>query len=301
MNNPVSYGTGFNSGIVNIGEVRNSGWELEVRSRNYAEKSFKWSTTVIATTNQNELTAFGDSDGQIIEDQFGRNSQWINQVGSPISSFFGFVADRDLEIEFWDTPFFPINSESEDIIVRDLNGDGIITDADKTILGDPYPDLIWSVTNDFQFGAVDFSFMFQGSHGAEVRNVGDQFFGTHWQGVTNSPAEVVAAGIVPDESFLQERVLTDDIVQSAGFVSLRNVTIGLNINSISRALSDKANIKNFRVYLSGQNLLYLTSDEYNGFNPEFVDNNSRIINAWGSQRAGSPVNRTVTIGFGLDF
>ncbi|MEM6700460.1 MAG: SusC/RagA family TonB-linked outer membrane protein, partial [Bacteroidota bacterium] len=231
----------------------------------------------------------------------GRNSQWINLVGNPISSFYGFVVDEQLSNEYWRTPFFPINSESEDVIVRDLNGDGLITDADKTILGDPYPDLIWSFTNEFTFGAIDFSFMLQGSHGAQVKNVGDQYFGTHWQGNTNSPAEVVADGIIPHPSFLQERVLTNDIVQSADFFSLRNVNIGFDLRRLAPSLINKLKIQNCRVYFAGQNLVFITSDEYNGFNPEFVESSARIINAWGSQRAGSPVTKTYTVGLNLDF
>lgn len=301
LNNPVSYVTGFSSGIVNIGEVKNSGFELELRSRNVRKEKFSWSSALIMTTNKNELTAFGESDGQILEDAFGRNSQWINSIGHPISSFYGFVVDQELSEEYWRTPFFPINSVSEDVIVKDLNGDGLITDADKTILGDPYPDLVWSLTNEFQLGPVDFSFMVQGSHGAEVKNVGDQYFGTHWQGNTNSPAEVVAAGVISHPSFLQERVLTDDIVQDGGFLSLRNVTLGFDLDRVSPGLIEKLKIRNARIYFTGQNIIFRTSDEYNGFNPEFVESNSRVINAWGAQRAGTPVNKTYSVGINLDF
>ena len=301
LNNPVSYVTGFSTGIVNVGEVENSGFEFELRTRNVTKEKFSWSSTLIATTNDNKLTDFGDSNGQILEDQFGRNSQWINLVGHPISSFWGYVVDKELDAAYWDTPYFPINSVSEDVIVKDLNGDGLITEADKTILGDPYPDLIWSFTNEFGIGPVDISFMIQGSHGAEVRNVGEQYFGTHWQGATTSPPAVVSDGIISHPSFLQERVLTNDIISSAEYFSLRNVTIGFNMNRISRSLMTKAKIRNFRLYLSGQNIIFRTADDYNGFNPEFVESNSRIINAWGSQRAGSPVNKTYTIGFNLDF
>jgi TonB-linked SusC/RagA family outer membrane protein len=314
LNNPVSYVSGFEAGIVNIGEVRNSGFEVELRSRNISRQNFSWSSTLIATTNQNELTDFGDSNGQILEDQFGRNSQWINLVGNPISSFYGFVVDQEatemfsngVEVDgetvfLWDTPFFPINSVSEDAVVRDLNGDGIITDADKTILGDPYPDLVWSLTNQVQLGAFDLSVMVQGSHGAEVRNVGDQYFGTHWQGSTISPQGVVEAGFIGHTSFLQERVLTDDIIQSASYLSLRNVTLGFDLDRFSPGLLNKLKLTNCRVYVTGQNLIFQTADDYNGFNPEFVESNSRIVNAWGSQRAGSPVNRTYTVGLNLDF
>ena len=52
-------------------------------------------------------------------------------------------------------PWNRINGQADDTIVKDLNGDGIITDADKTILGDPYPDLIYSFTNEFRYKAFD--------------------------------------------------------------------------------------------------------------------------------------------------
>jgi TonB-linked SusC/RagA family outer membrane protein len=301
LNNPVSYVTGFESGIVNVGEVVNSGMELELRTRNYSSAKFSWSSTLIATTNQNQLTDFGDSNGQLIEDRFGRNSQWINLVGHPISSFYGFVVDEELSNQYWDTPYFPINGKSEDVIVKDLNGDGLITNADKTILGDPYPDLVWSFTNEFTFGPVDFSFMLQGSMGAQVKNVGDQYFYTHWLGATNSPAEVVEDGIITHQSFLQERVLTNDIVQDASFLSLRNVSLGFNLKRLSPTLIEKLKIQNCRVYFTGQNIVFKKAEGYNGFNPEFVENGSRIVNAWGSQRAGSPVNKTYSVGLNLDF
>ena len=67
-------------------------------------------------------------------------------------------------------------NKCEDIIVKDLNGDGLITDEDKIILGNPYPDVVYSFTNEFKFGAFDFSFMVQGSLGGQVNNIGDQYF-----------------------------------------------------------------------------------------------------------------------------
>jgi len=254
LENPVSYVTGFDAGIVNLGEVANNGWEGELRTRNIASRNFKWSTTLIGSTNKNELISFGESDGQLTEDGFGRNSEWINSVGNPISSFYGYVVDEEATATFiatedaWDTPYFPINSVSEDAIVKDLNGDGLISEEDKAIIGDPYPDLIWSVT--------------------------DQYFGTHWQGDTNDAAQLVEDGLIPHTSFLQARVLTNDVVQPAGYFSLRNVNIGYN--------------------LKGERL------SRNGFNPEYIDNNNSPT-AYGSQRAGTPLFRTISIGANVNF
>ncbi len=297
LENPVSYVTGFDAGIVNLGEVENKGWEFELRTTNITGRKLSWSTTLIASTNENTLLSFGESDGQLTVDGWGRNSQWINSVGNPISSFYGYVVDRELSTQYYDSPYIPINGLSEDVIVRDLNGDGLISDEDKTILGDPYPDLIWSLTNEVAIGNFDFSIMIQGSQGAEVKNVGDQYFYTHWQGSTTDVQQVVEDGIIPDPSFLQQRVHTNDIVQSAGYFSLRNVNIGYNFTPQQLG---KIGIRSLRLYVSGQNLIYKTSDDYNGFNPEFIDNNNTPI-SYGSQRAGTPLFRTVTAGLNVRF
>ena len=148
LENPVSYVTGFDAGIVNLGEVENKGWEFELRTINITRENLSWNSTLIASTNENTLLSFGESNGQLTVDGWGRNSQWINSVGNPISSFYGYVVDRELSTQYYDSPYIPINGLSEDVIVRDLNGDGLISDEDKTILGDPYPDLIWSLTNE---------------------------------------------------------------------------------------------------------------------------------------------------------
>lgn len=296
LENPVSYVTGFSGGIVNLGEVRNRGIEVEVRSRNVISQKFSWSSTVIASTNKNELTNFGESDGALLEDSYGRNSQWINSVGNPISSFYGYVVDRELPNEYINTPYHPINSSAQDVIVRDLNGDGIITNEDKTILGDPYPDLIWSFTNEFKYRNFDLSVMIQGSQGAEVRNVGDEYFFNWFGQATVNPQQAVIDGLVPDASFIQEKVLTNLIVQPAGYFSLRNVNIGYNF---SNSQLSRFGLEKLRIYVSGQNLIYKTSDKYFGFNPEFVDDSNP--RKYGEQRAGTPLFRTVSVGLNVNF
>ncbi|WP_142786380.1 SusC/RagA family TonB-linked outer membrane protein [Changchengzhania lutea] len=301
--NPVSYVTGFNGGIVNLGKVQNRGWELELRTRNVSSEKFSWNSTLIASTNQNELLSFGDSNNALIEDTYGRNSQWINRIGEPISSFWGFVVDEtysddEFRTTYVDNPWNRINGQADDTIVKDLNGDGIITDDDKTILGDPYPDLVYSFTNEFKFGAFDFSFMLQGSLGAQVNNIGDQYFYNWFGNRTRSggEAQAVTDGLVPHESFIQEKVLTSEVIASADYFSLRNVNLGYNMPD---DITAKLGVTGLRLYATAQNLIYITADDYHGFNPEHVDvDNPR---AYGSQRAGTPIYKTVTFGLNIDF
>ena len=304
LDNPVSYITGFTGGIVNLGKVQNRGWELELRTKNITNEKFSWNSTLIASTNQNELLSFGDSNNALIEDTYGRNSQWINRIGEPISSFWGYVVDTEayddttFRTTYVSTPWNRINGQADDTIVKDLNGDGLITDEDKTILGDPYPDLVYSFTNDFKMGAFDFSFMVQGSLGAQVNNIGDQYFFNWFGNRTRSggEAQAVADGLVPDESFIQEKVLTSEVIASADYFSLRNVTLGYNMPD---DITSKFGVTGLRLYASAQNLIYITADDYHGFNPEHIDGTNP--RAYGSQRAGTPIYQTVSFGLNIDF
>jgi TonB-linked SusC/RagA family outer membrane protein len=289
--NPISSTTGFNNALINIGKVENKGFEVELRSRNVSSENFSWSSTFIASKNENKLLDFADADGQIQSVDAKRAAEWINQVGQPISSFYGWVTDREIPTEYLKNAWHPIGAQAQDVYVRDLNGDGLIDDDDKTILGSPYPDLVWSFGNDFKFGNVDFSFLFQGSHGAEVRNMGDQYIFNHF-----NSGQDFDSSITPDQQFIKQKIFTDSIIQDASYIALRNINLGYTFDNDTIS---QFGIAKARVYLAGQNLMYLKADGYTGFNPESINDTSSTT--YGYQRAGSPVFSTVSLGVNLEF
>ncbi|QMU66704.1 MAG: SusC/RagA family TonB-linked outer membrane protein [Flavobacteriaceae bacterium] len=291
LNNPISTTTGFSNALVNLGKVENKGFEVELRSRNISNSNFRWSTTFIASKNKNELVDFADSNGQTQIVDSKRAAEWINLEGNPISSYYGWVVDRDIPLEYITDPFHPIGAEAQDVYVKDLNGDGLIDNDDRTILGSPYPDLIWSLSNDFTLGAFDINLMVQGSHGAEIRNMGDQYIFNHFNSAQNY---IVAT--TPDQGFIKEKIFTNDIIQDASYVALRNLNIGYRF---SQELSSELKISGARVYVSAQNLFYITASNYTGFNPESINNTSATT--YGYQRAGSPVFRTISLGVNVQF
>ena len=290
LNNPISNTTGFSNALVNLGKVQNRGIELEIRTRNISKNNFRWSSTLITSKNKNELVDFADSNGQIQNVDSKRASEWINLEGNPISSFYGWVVDRDIPSQFITNPFHPIGAEAQDVYVRDLNGDGLIDDDDKTILGSPYPDLVWSLTNDFTIGNIDVSFMLQGSHGAEIRNMGDQYIFNHF----NSAQDFISS--TPNQGFIKQKIFTNDIIQDASYIALRNLNVGYRFND--KTIS-KLKVSSARVFVSAQNLFYITASDYTGFNPESINNTSATT--YGYQRAGSPVFSTVSLGLNVQF
>ena len=291
INNPISETTGFREALVNIGEVKNEGFEIELRTKNIIKEKFRWSSTILVTFNQNTLVDFADSDGQITNVDDKRAAEWINLEGNPISTYYGWVVDREIPLEFLNDAYHPVGGQAQDVYVKDLNGDGLIDDEDKAKLGDPYPDMIWSFGNNFTVGQVDFSFLFQGSHGAEIRNMGDQYLFNQF----NSSQDFDPA-ITPDQGFIKQKIFTNSIIQDASYISLRNVNVGFTFPNdfVSRIGMDNA-----RIYVAGQNLLYKTADGYTGWNPESVDRTSPIN--YGYQRGGNPIARTISLGLNIDF
>ena len=291
LNNPVSYTTGFSNALVNLGEVKNEGFEFELRTKNISNEDFSWKSAVIATTNKNTLVDFADSNGQIQNIDAKRAAEWINLEGMPISTYYGWVVDREIPLEYLKNAYHPVGGQAQDVYVKDLNGDGLIDDEDKAPLGDPYPELVWSFTNEFNLGNLDFSFMFQGSHGAEIRNMGDQYiFNQFNSGQDFEPS------ITPDQQFIKQKIFTDAIIQDASYFALRNVNIGY---TFSEDVLSKLKISKLRIYAAGQNLMYETADDYTGFNPESVDRTGPTT--YGYQRAGSPIYSTISIGLNVDF
>ncbi len=293
LDNPVAGTTGFTSALVNLGTVENEGFEVELRTRLVSTEKFRWDATIIGSFNENTLVDFGDSNGQVVNTNDGsRLVEWINLVGQPISSFYGYVYDRDIDFEFLNDPFRQVGNRTQFAYAKDLNGDGLIDEDDKTILGDPYPDVIWSLSNNFRYGNMDFSFLFQGSHGAKTYNLGDQYVFDFF----NSNNVDFDRASTPDQEFLVQRIFTDQLVQNAGYVALRTVSLGYNF---PKEVTSNLNLTSLRLYATGQNLLFITADDYTGWNPEHVRELTPLT--FGYQRGGTPIQQTITLGVNVEF
>ena len=287
---PIPSVTGFSTALVNKGVVENKGFEVEINTRNIVNNDFTWSTRVLMTHNKNTLVDFAGSDGLISVVDNKRPAEWIAQEGQPISSFYGYVVEKEIPAEFIKNPFYPINAQSQDVYVKDINGDGVIDTDDRTILGSPYPDLIWSMTNTFKYKNFDFSFMLQGSHGAEVRNISSQYINNEFSSNQDYTSDF------PDANKVVQRIFTNDDIQDASYVALRNINLGY---TLPKGLIP--GVRSLRVYLSAQNLLYVMANGYVGYNPEGIDQGLGNPLTYGYQRGPAPIYRTYSFGLNVNF
>ncbi len=293
---PVAGVYGVDNWLQNLGEVKNEGFEIALNSRLYSSEKIRWSVSGQFALNRNEVVDLGQNE-QIISriDQDTRPTEFIARIGQPITSFYGWVYDREVPLEWIDNPFNRFNNDFARVYVKDLNNDGIIDDEDRTELGNPYPDFTWGFNSDLRFHNFDFSIQLEGSHGAEVRVADlDQLLFA-----SESAANPVSN--FPDFDLTVHRRFTDDHIQDASFVTVRNIVLGY---TFPESVLTSLNLSKLRVYMTGENLFYFTAADYEGFNPEAVgqtSNNANTALTFGYQRGDGPIVRTISLGLNLQF
>jgi TonB-linked SusC/RagA family outer membrane protein len=307
LNLPVPAVTGFGTFLTNAGKVENKGFELELHSTNIKTNTFSWTSSALLSHNENTLVDFEGNSGLVSVVDPKRAAEWVALEGHPISSFYGYVATNEIDPKYIKNPLYPINSRSQDVYVKDINGDGKITTDDRTILGDNNPDFVWSFTNNLKFKNIDFSFMFQGSHGAEVRNMDSQYLYNEFNDFKDYSTTTTVAPVngltpattaFPDGALVRERIFTSQDIQDASYIALRNINLGY---SFSKQTVEKFSLSKFRLYAAAQNLLYIMADDYVGYNPEgTLPTNTSPLTA-GYQVGAAPIYKTISFGLNIEF
>ena len=188
--------------------------------------------------------------------------------------------------------------------MKDINNDGVIDMDDRTMIGDPNPDFIYGMTNEFFWKNFDASFVIAGAVGGDVMD-GTYEWTENLDGVFNVRKEVAERwrslenpgnGKIPrTRSGTTElfRFNNSRWVFNGSYLSLKNLTIGYTF-----PLKSNPYVKSLRIYGSGQNLFTITG--YPGMNPE--------VNAYGSaghqqglDYSSYPVARTFSVGLNVKF
>lgn len=167
--------TGFSTALKNIGEVKNNGWEFVLNTVNLKNK-FEWSTDFNLSTYKNEVVKLGPQGDPIYS---GGN---ITMIGQPIGMFYGFINDgvfvnqKELDKGPIFSPGSAVRSRLGDSRFLDITGpngvpDGVINSLDQTIMGSPYPDFYYGMTNHFSYKNVSLSVSLQGSQGNKILSV----------------------------------------------------------------------------------------------------------------------------------
>ncbi|MGB8703543.1 MAG: TonB-dependent receptor [Gillisia sp.] len=292
---PIPSTSGYTNLTRNVGELKNTGVEFVLDTKNFVGEDFRWSSSFNISYNKNEVTKLPG--GDIIS---GEN---IVREGESLASFY-MVEFAGADPQNGDALFVSNALNADGSRDRTLTND--YNSATRVIMGSPFPDVIAGFTNNLYYKDFDLSFTFQGQWGASIYNGGGRFQSANgdyydnqsidqldrWQNpgdITNVPQARFLAGNGTQNS--------SRYLQGADFIRLRNLTFGYTLpDNFSKSL----NIDKLRVYFTGVNLLTFT--DYTGYDPEStydVDANSNIN--VGTAFYSAPPAKTLTVGVNFQF
>ena len=285
---PLPTSTGFNGYYDNIGDMRNTGFDISVSGDIVRNEHFVWNSSLLVSTYKNKITNLNDTDGsdQIV---LGRT---ILKVGKPIHSFYlpktaGVNSETGL-MEYW----IPGENEGEKVKTSSYataNANG------REILDSRIPKFMGSFSNSFRYRDFDLSMMLTYSVGGKVydgtyanlmsmRNLGSSWsidMLERWQ----KPGDVAK---YPRLQSGRNDQIDDTYLLDASYASLKNVNIGY---TLPRSITSKVGIQSLRIFGSGDNLYLLSSKK--GMDPQF--------NFTGTQDYTYAPIRTISLGLDLKF
>jgi len=195
-----------------------------------------------------------------------------------------------------------------DLYFVDKNGDGIITDADKDIIGTPYPKFTYGFALNVSYKVYDLSASFNGSKGNQVID-GQDYYIRNMEGSGNQYAIVNQryrndANPGNGREYRASRGgsqsnstrLSDYYLQDGSFFRCTNITFGVNISSLVN--TRKLGISNLRWYTSIDNAFTITN--YLGYNPEVDFNNGANLTP-GVDYGKYPLVRSFNTGLKIQF
>ena len=295
----------------NIGSLQNNGIEIELSTVNIQKKDFKWTTSFNLARTRNKILELGKE--AFLLNSGERTEVYQNKVGDPLIQFLGFKTNGvwNSQQEINDAKAKGLSSPLSNVFIQggiklvDVNGDGIIDNNDRTVIGNPYPDFTWGMTNTINYKSFDFSFTFQGVKGGSLIN-GDPNYAESKQKnrVYNSNRWISPMfpgdGKTPYSTVGFNWMLTDYVVEDASYFALRELNLGYRLpNSVAKAVK----LNSLRVYFAAQNLFFQAGSNFRGLNPEGRFNNGPYASSLldGYQRGSFPIQKTFTFGIDINF
>jgi len=297
----------------NAAASRNRGIDLSVTTNNYqgANNGFSWTTTLNLSAYRSQITDLGIGkpfNGQGIR---GGGSLVRYDVGQPLGSFFGYVADGIIqsadELAALNakspTKFYQSSGTAPgDIKFKDVNGDGVVNDADRTFIGNPNPKFTYGLNNTFGFKGFDLNVFLQGSQGNDVYNLNRYYLEGGLASATNAGTIALDRWTPTNTNTTIPRAVFNDpnqnnrvsshYVEDGSYMRIKLLTLGY---SLPASVLTAMHSQRIRVYVSAQNLLTVT--KYTGFDPELGNQG----NSFGVDRGIYPQARVFLAGVNLGF
>lgn len=333
---PISAISGATSMMTNLpdSKIRNTGFDLQVDARILTGRDYNLNVSGNISVNRNKVLNLGGN--SIITNGAERSYMThITEEGQPIGMFYGFkvagmVSEADMAGLAADDAVYAANGNSfpegyelqgpprslsqsvplqpGDLYFEDVNGDGVVDDDDKTVIGNPHPKFTYGFNLSGNYKDLDLSASFNGSYGNEVLD-GQDYYLFNMEGSGNQYAVVDERYRSPENpgngwvykasrggTQSNSTRLSTFYLQDGSFFRCTNITIGYSLPKISQW--SKGVISNLRLYVAADNLFTIT--KYKGYNPE-VDYNDGSNLTPGVDYGKYPLMRAYNMGIQLTF
>lgn len=306
---------GLDAMLVNLGEVRNRGFELSIGWNDRINKNFSYFVTGNFSYLKNWVSDIGvknedGTPGVWTDDKSFRSVKDIYQTteGEPLNSFHliqtaGIFQSDEEAAAYVDKNGKRIQPDAKkgDLKFVDYDGDGTIGFGDRQYMGSATPKTTFAWTLGFTWKKLSFSAMFQGVGGAQAMNVSKYMLLSDVEGNFNRSREILNAWS-PDNRGSNIPILSkndnngnfstasDWYLEDASYLRLKNITLSYDLSDVFCKWSH-LNDRNSRlsVFLSGENLATIT--RYSGMDPE--------CGGWDALKY--PVSRVFSLGVKLTY
>ena len=292
MDRPISLTTGVSSYLMNIGEVKNKGVELEISSTNIQTKDFSWNTTFNISHNKNKIVTL---DGMQTEIKSGSQ---IRKVGKSYRTFY-MIEFAGINPETGAPQFYTNDVDENGNYIKDITEE--INKAHAIVLDKhAEPNAIGGLSNTLRYKWFDLNFMFSYQFGGysydnwaqKTEHGGNDLeanIPSYYKDSWKKPGDVTKYELFYEKpSVAMNKVTTTRRLHSTDFIRLKTLTFGF---TIPKDWTRKIGIENVRLYASANNLWTWAAYDY--YDPEAVSGGTAI---W-----GTPPLKTVTFGINVNF
>ncbi|MCE6991985.1 TonB-dependent receptor [Dyadobacter sp. CY323] len=296
--------SGFTSSVQNVGELENKGIEFSLNTENIAKGDFRWTSDVNLSINRNKVLKLNTESARI-----NTSAYQVAEVGQPIASFrlLNILGIFQTAEEVKTNPIQHPRVQPGDYRFQDADGSGTITQADRMIVGNPWPKFTWGMGHRFSYKNLALSVNIYGSQGNEMYFQGGEvslngagvqnqlaMMADRWKSPENPGAGLMARAIRNDYAFGFSSGTTKYMFDGS-FIRIRNVNLAY---TFPRTLTEKIKLQGLSLYGDVTNLFTFT--DYPGYDPEGSTGGDNIGQT-GVDFFSYPNPRTYTIGLRASF
>jgi TonB-linked SusC/RagA family outer membrane protein len=341
LNATLPESSGHTGMIRNIGATENTGIDLTINSTNVRTKNFQWMTSLTFSHNKNKIVALSGEQSFLQSSNFGyATKDYIVEVGKPIGQIYGFKTVGLYQVDDFNydaaTNTYTLKDgvprrdgkekpgywkfEDSDKTKLDANGNPLITEEDRQVIGDAQPLFYGGLNNTFVYKGFDLSVFMNFSYGNDILNATRLFASLYgwankntfayndsnhrWITVgsdglkVNNPEALAKLNAGKTVAVWENMQNANQEIHSWGvedgsFLRISNVTLGY---TLPKQLTRKFSVENLRVYATANNLAVFT--KYSGYDPEVSTRNSTGLTP-GVDWSAYPRNRAFVFGINL--